>query len=150
MVNRDIIPPETQEYICEKIASGVPLREICREKGMPSYRTVYRLRLEDDAFEARFARARDIGYDVIAEEALSIADTPIIGQVEKDSAKDGITVTRADMTDHRRLQVDTRLKLLAKWSQRYSDKIAQQQLDRNGNPTDPLPAVINLTIEEKK
>jgi hypothetical protein len=71
---------------------------------------------------AAIAHARDVGYDAIAEEALQIADTPLIGETETSSAN-GLTITRQDMLGHRKLQIETRLKLLAKWNpNKYGDR----------------------------
>jgi hypothetical protein len=69
------------------------------------------------------ARAREEGFDAIAAECLEIADTPLVGAKIKKRG-DGIEETREDMLGHRKLQIETRLKLLAKWDpKRYGDKI---------------------------
>ena len=96
---------------------------------MPAWRTVYDWMYKDDALgssgtglSAAIAHARDVGYDAIAEEALQIADTPLIGETETSSAN-GLTITRQDMLGHRKLQIETRLKLLAKWNpNKYGDR----------------------------
>lgn len=88
---------------------------------MPAWRTVYDWLAKHPAFAARFAQAREVGFDAIAEEALEIANTPVIGKREE-SSDDGLKVTREDMLGHRKLQIETRLKLLAKWSpKKYGD-----------------------------
>lgn len=116
------------DEICERISDGEPLRAICRDDHMPAWRTVYDWISADTDFSARIARARELGFDAIAEEALSIADTPTIGQTSVSKAT-GLEVTEADMLGHRRLQVETRLKLLAKWApKKYGDK---QEIDLN-------------------
>lgn len=57
----------------------------------------------------RFARARDDGYDELAEKALAIAF---------DRCSDQVEVTQ------RRLQIETILKLLAKWNpKKYGDRV---------------------------
>lgn len=111
------------DAIIEWIADGRPLREFCRQEGRPAFRTVYDW-LENDAdFSARFTRAREIGADAIAQEALAIADTPVEGVRTEIGGKDGPKEVREDMLGHRKLQVETRLKLLAKWfPQKYGDK----------------------------
>jgi hypothetical protein len=115
---------EIADSICDLLADGVPLREICRNDAMPSWRTVYDWKEADKAFAARIARAREVGYDAIAEEAMTIADTPVEG-VETTVKPDGsVEERRGDMLGHRKLQIETRLKLLAKWSpKRYGDKM---------------------------
>lgn len=111
------------DEICDRIANGETLRAICREAGMPAWRTVYDWRVSHPQFAARIAQARELGYDAIAEEALDIADTPVEG-VRREESADGYKEIRDDMLGHRRLQVDTRLKLLAKWApKKYGDKI---------------------------
>jgi hypothetical protein len=73
---------------------------------------------------ASIARARDIGYDALAEECLQIADTPQFGQKQVMS-DEGATTTIEDMLGHRKLQIETRLKLLAKFHPtKYGDRVA--------------------------
>lgn len=107
--------------ICERLAEGEPLRAICRDPHMPAWRTVYDWMSKDSAFAARIAQAREVGFDAIAEEALHIADTPVEG-VRKEASDDGYKEVREDMLGHRKLQIETRLKLLSKWSpKKYGD-----------------------------
>ena len=116
--------PEIARVICEQLSEGIPLRQICREnEGFPAWRTVYDWMGRDPELAASIARARDIGYDAIAEECLLIADTPQFGQKQVMS-DDGATTTIEDMLGHRKLQIETRLKLLAKFHpSKYGDKI---------------------------
>lgn len=104
------------------LSDGTPLTVICREDDMPSTSVVYDWMNSDPELFQQIARAREIGFDRIALEALRIADTPVIGEEITDS-EDGRQIKRADMLGHRKLQVETRLKLLAKWDpKRYGDK----------------------------
>lgn len=119
---------KTADTICGLIAEGTPLRQICRMENMPAWRTVYNWLGANIEFEAQFARARELGFDAIAEEALEIANTPLMGETEETS-ENGKKITRADMLGHRKLQIETRLKLLAKWSPKYADKT---QIDVKG------------------
>ena len=99
---------------------------------MPSVRTVSDWTKTDDSrpeavpatFSAEFAQARARGEDAIAADCLRIADTPLEG-VEITTDEKGTTEKRGDMLGHRKLQIETRLKLLAKWNpKRYGDKVA--------------------------
>lgn len=112
------------DKICEKLSEGEPLASICRKnKAFPAVRTVSDWKRAHPEFSADFARARDEGFDAIAAETLRIADTPVKG-IRTKKSKEGLEVTTEDMLGHRRLQVETRLKLLAKWDpKRYGDKI---------------------------
>lgn len=47
------------EAICEAIADGASMREVCQRKGMPDRRTVERWMEADAGFAAKCARARE-------------------------------------------------------------------------------------------
>src|SRR5690606_2502293 len=116
--------PALAGEIIERISEGEPLAQIVRDDHMPGLRTVYDWMERDAEFSARIARAREAGFDMIAQDALRIADTPVEGVVEKmepDKESGNLVVVerrREDMLGHRKLQVETRLKLLAKWDPR--------------------------------
>ena len=116
--------PEIARIICEQLSEGIPLRQICRDNdGFPAWRTVYDWMGRNQDLSASIARARDIGYDAIAEECLLIADTPRFGQKQVMSDEGSVT-TVEDMLGHRKLQIETRLKLLAKFHPtKYGDKL---------------------------
>ena len=115
---------EIADEICARIAEGEPLRKICRDLHMPSWQAVYQWIGKDEDFARRIARARDLGFDAIAEEALEISDTPVVGEETEDD-DEKVKVKRGDMLGHRKLQVETRLKLLAKWCPaKYGEKRA--------------------------
>jgi hypothetical protein len=101
---------------------------------MPDVRTVYDWQGKDAGFSADIARAREAGFDRIAMDALAIADTPLEGQIITDKP-DGREIKRSDMLGHRRLQVETRLKLLSKWDpKRYGEWIATEISGPDGGP----------------
>lgn len=127
--------PEIAESIIEWISEGKPLREFCRQDNSPAWRTVYHWLEANPDFQARFTRARDMGADAIAEEALEIANTPVEGVRREVGGKDGAKEVFEDMLGHRKLQVETRLKLLAKWHpKKYGDKIDHALTGANGGP----------------
>ena len=111
--------PEVIDSILYQIADGIPLREICRQDGMPAWRTVYDWLNASEDFAARFARAREIGTDAIAEDTLKIIDTP----PAKVYDKDGFERIDSGHVTWQKNRVEHRLKLLAKWNpKRYGDK----------------------------
>ena len=114
--------PELAKEICERLSDGEPLRQICRDDHMPAWQKIYEWMVRDEELSGAIARAREQGYDAIAEDLLNIADTPLMGETETSSAN-GLTITRQDMLGHRKLQIETRLKLLAKWNpKKYGDR----------------------------
>ena len=124
--------PVIVEKVLEHVALGGTLRAFCRQKGMPSYRTLYRWLDKDQEFLSRFTYvSRFLGARAIAEEALALVDTPppVIG--EGDNAR----MDNAHV-NWMRSRSDLRLKLLSKWyPQEYGDKVG---IDAKGD--------INLTI----
>ena len=131
--------PELAAEICERLSTGETMRQICRDEHMPHWTQVYEWLARDDSLSLRVARAREAGYDALAEEALEIADTPRLGAKRVYSSgagedEDSMTVTEDDMLGHRKLQIETRLKLLACWNPaKYGNKVAL-----GGDPGNPV------------
>ena len=128
--------PNIARIMCEQLSEGIPLRQICREnEGFPAWRTVYDWMRKDPDLATAIAHARDVGYDAMAEECLIIADTPMMGEeVSETEDDDGtkVTIKRVDMLGHRKLQIETRLKLLAKFNpKKYGDKVVHAGDDVN-------------------
>ena len=128
--------PAIAKQMCEQLSEGIPLREICRQEGFPAWRTVYDWMRKDADLATAIAHARDVGYDAMAEDCLTIADTPMLGEeISESEDEDGvkrITIKKVDMLGHRKLQIETRLKLLAKFNpKRYGDKITHAGDDVN-------------------
>jgi len=117
---------ELGEEICRRLAAGEPLVEICRSRGMPDRRTVARWRTEVEGFGAEFLLAREEGCEAIVAEVLRIADHPLPGDKLK-IVGERTEITRADMLGHRKLQIDTRLKLLARWKGRGKREAAREE-----------------------
>ncbi len=113
---------ELQGEIVQWLSEGNVLAAYCRQPGKPSYATIYQWIAEDPVFGLQFAQARDTGFEVLADETVIIANTPLMGQEITDS-ETGRTVKKADMLGHRKLQIETRLKILACWNpKKYGTK----------------------------
>ena len=131
--------PVVAEKICELLSDGIPLREICRMEGMPPWRNIYFWMARDEDLSAHIARAREMGYDNIAEECLDIADNSTNDWMDREfrNAHGKIEVERVADTEHiqrSKLRIETRLKLLAKWRpDKYGDKTILAG-DPNGAP----------------
>ena len=120
--------------ICDQLSEGVSLREICRSKGMPAWRTVYDWMAADEAFTAAIARAREIGYDAIAEQSCELVDQ------KPERGTDG-KIDPA-WVSHIKLRVDHRMKLLAKWSpKKYGEKTTTEHTGADGGPIQARIAV---------
>jgi hypothetical protein len=121
------------DAICERLSVGETLRAICRDDAMPAWRTVYDWISADKEFAARIAQARELGFDAIAEGTIDIADDGL-----NDTYRDeqGNVRTDQDVIARSKLRIETRLKLLAKWSpKRYGDK---QSVELTGADNGPV------------
>lgn len=120
------------EEILADIAKGVTLADICRRDHMPDRTRVYDWLKRDEKMAQRFARAREDGFDVIAESCLEIADNS-----KQDFKDDDSSLYNAEHVQRSKLRIETRLKLLAKWDpKRYGDK---QQIEHTGHIASDTP-----------
>lgn len=131
--------PETAAKICERLATGESLRSICRDEAMPSRPTIVRWLFDQAEFRSQYAQAKATGIDEIAEQAIEIADTPRTGVIETDKqnrlGEDVTEVQRRDMTEHRRLQVDTRKWYVGKVAPKiYGERVAHEHSGPDGGP----------------
>jgi hypothetical protein len=90
--------------ICEEVANGKTMSASARERGItPS--AVRKALLRNDALFQLSTHARELGCDALADQCIEIADS--------DEMK----------ADDKRVRIDTRIRLIGKWSSRYSDKV---------------------------
>lgn len=92
---------------------------------MPEWHTVYYWMDKEPEFSGAIARAREIGYDAIAEETLQIADDATNDYMERNGGEDAPGyVLNGEHVQRSKLRIETRLKLLAKWSpKKYGDRV---------------------------
>lgn len=105
MGSPSLFTEELFDTICDAVASGTPLAEVCRQPGMPGLRTVYDWLDDREGLAARFARAREAMADYIAADCIRIVD---------DGHNNPL---------HAAKRADIRMKVLSKWDSRYADKV---------------------------
>lgn len=67
-MGKTIYPDYIRDRIIERLMSGEGLNTICMAEGMPAESTVREWVVDDvDGFAAKYARARDIGMDALAD-----------------------------------------------------------------------------------
>jgi hypothetical protein len=111
---------EKAQEICDRLSLGETLVDICKSDHLPTVDGVYLWKNTHEQFNTDFARAREAGFDVIANDCLRIADDGFNDTYE---TEDG-TRTNTDVIARSKLRVETRLKLLAKWDwKRYGEKV---------------------------
>lgn len=136
--------PEIAQEMCNMLADGIPLREICRQEGFPAWRTVYDWMYQDDALgeggvglSAAIAKAREIGQDAIAEQIW----VDINAEPERILSEGGGRVDPG-YVQWQKAKAEIGLKLLAKWNpKRYGDKV---QL--GGDPGNPIQSQVDVSL----
>lgn len=125
---------EKADEVVSRVSLGEPLAQVCRDMGI-GLTTWYDWAKARPALAEEIARAREAGFDMIAAEAMRIADTPVDGvETEEDESGAVVKVKRGDMLGHRKLQIETRLKLLAKWDpKRYGDRVTTDLTSSDGS-----------------
>lgn len=132
------------ETVIAGLRKGTPLTVICSGEGMPDDDTIRDWADADADLSRAIARARKVGFDQIAMEALAIAD-----ETSNDTRKgeDGEERPNTEWITRSRLRVDTRLKLLAKWDPKgYGESVQLKHADADGEklPADDVVTVTRL------
>lgn len=127
------------EHICQRLSEGVPLMQICRDRGI-AWRTVFHWVEDRPDFAEAYQRARDLGMDAIAEECLQIADDGRNDFVKRELGEGvEVEVFNGEHVQRSKLRIETRLKLLAKWNpKKWGDRITHA-----GDPAAPVALVLN-------
>lgn len=140
--------PEIAQEMCNLLADGVPLREICRKEGFPAWQTVYDWMVRDDQAVASgggvglsiaIARAREIGQDAIAEQIW----LDMIAEPERILSEGGGRVD-SGYVQWQKAKAEIGLKLLAKWNpKRYGDKVTMA-----GDAENPVKVEVESQAEK--
>lgn len=133
---------EVADAICELLAGGKSLRAACVEVGANA-RTVLDWTKANEAFSAQYAKAREAGYALLADELIEISDEK---EVEARYQGDDVKLElSASAIARNRLRVDTRKWMLSKMLPKvYGDK---QTIDVN-DVTPKTPEQVNTRIAE--
>jgi hypothetical protein len=86
--------PDLADRICEWLSNGKSLRSFCLQEGTPKATTVVRWTREDAEFAVRYARARDEGFDRLAELTRDVANDTSIAPEDVQRAKLGFDANR--------------------------------------------------------
>jgi hypothetical protein len=107
---------EIADEICQRIAGGENLRQICAEDELPSERTIYRWLAAESTFCQQYAHARKAWADAQIEEVIAVS--------KDDQLK----------ADDKRVQIDTLKWAMGKLNGKYSDKVKHVGGDEGDNP----------------
>lgn len=119
-----IFTDELAATICDRIADGQTLREICRDEAMPGSTTVKRWLRQDEAFRTQYAQAREEQAEHFADEIAEIADDGSNDWMDR-QLENGRVVRTLDHehVSRSKLRIDTRKWLMSKVApKRYGDR----------------------------
>lgn len=119
-----VITQDVISAICEHIADGRSMREICRMDGMPAMSTVFKHLALDAQFAEQYARAKSAGIEAMAEEILDIADNARNDWMERNGGDEPGWSANGENVRRAQLRIDSRKWLLAKLApKKYGDKV---------------------------
>ena len=148
---------ETAAKICERLALGESLREICRDEKMPSQRSVFRWLLdeENEVFRQQYARAREIQAEAIFDEILEIADDGSNDWMERRlPSGETVEVVNQEHIQRSRLRIDSRKWMAGKLQpKKYGDKLditsGGEKLQREAGETEKFSRLAALMAEKR-
>ena len=145
--------PSQRELLFKRVIkglqSGTSLRQVLKNDGMPSRTALYDWLDKDVKFQERFARAMEMGDEVLEERKLEIASLRLIETVEESGysgeAAFSKTTTR-DNVQRSKLMIETINTILARRNPRkYGNKI---DVTSAGEAL-AVPAIIGMTIKNE-
>lgn len=142
--------PELAESICQQLAEGKSLREVCKGDDMPSEAAVRKWALKDyQGFGAQYTRAREVGYYSMMDEIIEISDDGSNDWMMRNGEGEAGWSINGEHVQRSRLRIDTRKWLLSK----VLPKVCGDKLDLSNSDKTlaPQPAfdVSKLSKEAK-
>lgn len=115
---------EVAERVLSELASGRTLTSVCRDPDMPSAQTVCKWALNDiNGFAERYETARKIGYMLMADEIVDIAEDGSNDWMERHGKNSPGWIVNGEAVQRSKLRTDTRKWLLPKvLPDMYGDK----------------------------
>jgi hypothetical protein len=133
--------PEILAAICEGIVQGKSARRMCIEVGI-GQTTLWQWLEDDIEFQKQYARAKDKGHDLMAEEILDIADE---SANDTKTRQDGSTYIDNEAVQRSRLRVDARKWYLSKLApKKYGEKV---ETVHSGDPANPIQKHITISFK---
>lgn len=127
------------DAVCVMLEDGKSLRAACKELDL-SPRTVLDWANANDAFSTQYTRAREVGYKLLADEIIDIADEKVV-QVRYDGEDTTLDLSPTAIARNR-LRVDTRKWMLSK----MLPKIYGDKLELSGDAENPVQTVTRIEL----
>lgn len=122
---KTILSDDLADIICDRLASGESLRQICSDEGMPARSTVLVWLKKDENFRAKCAYAREAQAEAMLEDMADIENDLRSGAVSADVA--------------RVLLSSKQWRACKQAPKKYGDKITL-----GGDPTNPIATMLQI------
>jgi hypothetical protein len=125
MGRRSTFDAKVATVICERLAEGQSLRQICKDKDMPGLGAVFSWLARHPDFASQYARAREEQADALADEITDIADADpqTVPIYDKDGKLVEIKIDTA-FEAWRKTRIDARKWVASKLKpKKYGDKL---------------------------
>lgn len=113
--------------LLEWVASGKSLSSYCNQEGKPHIVTIMRWVSQSDDLKLKYTQAMKVREEVLFDEIIHIADTPLEGVTTVDELGPNGAIVRTtvqDMTKHREMQISSRKWVLSRMNpKKYGDKV---------------------------
>lgn len=139
------------DFVCKELAGGKSLNSICKSADMPLRQTVVAWVIKGEGepvgselreFSNKYARARDIQYDLMVDECKDIADDSTNDYMEGK----GVVLNR-EAIQRSKLRIDTRLTIAERCRPKKYGKTANidhSSSDGTMTPQDPVKSLAQM------
>lgn len=123
------------DKICNQIAEGKSLREICEQKNMPNRKTFRTWRMRTVELQQQYDLACLDREETYFEQIIAIADESRAGFKTTTKSNGDIETVETDMTERAKIQIDARKWTLARMNRKkYGDHVTEELTGPNGGP----------------
>lgn len=120
--------------ICDGIKHGKGLRPICAELDI-DVGSIFNWLREQPEFFKRYAQAREIQAEVLADEIVALADDCRLGEKVTVKGDGKVETVTGDMVERSKLQVDARKWVAARLlPKKFGDRVTSEHIGENGGP----------------
>ena len=130
--------PVLIDRIIQLASTGESLNKICKRAGMPTYANAFRWLNADTETRDRYRAAREIGYEILADEIIDITEEhPDIDRIE--------VLTPVGYMRRQLLRTEARKWALSKMlPKKYGDKV---DLNHGGQSDNPIQKIVRVIVD---
>lgn len=127
--------PELGRRICDRIADGVSVKDLCKDEDMPGLTGFYDWLRVYPEFSKLYARAKQIYGNGLAEELIDIADNGTNDWMQRNDPDNPGYDFNGEAVARTRIRLDTRKWIAGKLLPKiYGDRVFNEHTGENGGP----------------